>query len=258
MILSLRHFNQKGSAIVSVLFAAALLGFVSMHVMQLSKNLDTNYKVDKKHLVYVDFVGSMRSLFENPRFCTQLLSGKNIDSSFTPTGSSLLPMTGTYGNSVVTFDSGWRSPEGLVLDRVILESEATPVRANIRRDIPTSPNITATNAIVKVFAKEGTPSLTISKFDHLKIELMLYYTVVGGVRTLYSCFGRYGDGALCTVTGGAYNAGIVGTNRTSCEPDLNCFISKAGIVSNPALCVAPYVPIDISATLFQCQWCNQN
>jgi len=258
MILFDRHHGQRGSAIVYVLFAAGMLGAVAMHVMQLSKNLDTNYRVDKKHLVYNDFVSHMRTMFENPLYCTQLLSGKDIDDSFTATEANLLPFSGKYGNSSVNFVNGWRSPEGLVLDKIVVESEATPVRSNVRRDIPSSPNLTASNAVIKIYAKEGTPSLSIAKFDHLKIEIMLYYSLVAGVKTLYSCFGRYGDGALCTLSGGTYNVGVVGANRASCEPDLNCFISKQGIITDPALCLAPYQAIQIAANMYQCQWCNQN
>ncbi|GAB4417656.1 MAG: hypothetical protein OHK0056_26680 [Bacteriovoracaceae bacterium] len=250
--------NQKGSALVILLVASLAIALLGMHIMQLTKQMESVNHHDQKQLAHIQFTNGLRKILENPGRCTNALQGKDIEDAFSPDGLDILPFAEKYAGQDVIFQSNWRSPEGAILDRIVLNVDPTVVRNNIRRDIPSSPVLTAFNATLTVFSKEGTPSMKSGKHDYLKIEIMLYSRVVGGKRNLYSCFGKYGDGALCTISGGAYNTGAVLSGRAACEPDENCFVSKVGLVTNPSLCISPFTPFEIAAGMYECHWCNQN
>ncbi len=287
--------SRSGSALIYVLIASVTMMTSGLYLMQQLTGVESSFRNNKNRQSYTRLVSYLRVKFEDPHTCTEMLKDKNIESSFSSSGTSLLPVSLAYGGGTQTVNSGWKSPDGAVIDKLVLHSESTSVRTPIRRDIASSPLFTAVNAKLSVYTKKGTPPLKLSKYEHFKIELMLYYKITSGSRKLYSCFGRYTEGALCTLSGGAYNTGIVSPGAAACEPDLDCFISKEGVTQatiNPITflaalqaggfsgssipsgipvgvpsqfaqaasvnCNPPFVAYYVGPSRFQCMWCNRN
>lgn len=248
--------NQKGNAFVMILVLGAAVAAASVYLMDLSVTAEKSIKIISDREKYLRLNHVMREVFLSPTLCTAALSGKDINQAFDPDGLSLLPFTANIGGVNENIDGNWKSGEGLKLKDIKLFVSGADIRTGIKRDIAGSPSLNAINGEIWIQADRGTPSLNLPKYEDLRVPVMIYYEPTAG-RSLYSCFGNAGEGALCTLMGGVYNSySPIGT-RPRCEPFAKCHLDGQG-AQTVLNCTAPFQKVQISTGMFLCQWCNQN
>lgn len=250
--------SQAGAAIIIVLIVGASVVGLSVYLMNLVFSVEKDIQTISDREKYLRMNQAFREVFDNPILCTAALSGKNITGAFSPNGMSLLPFTTKIYGSNQNINSSWKSDEFHPLKDIILIAETTPVKTGLLRDIPSPPTLDATNATIRVYAETGTPVLSKPKYEHLNIKVMLYYETTGANRTLYSCFRDNGEGAMCTMIGGVYNAYAAIGNRSRCEPFEKCHLDGQGAGPSSITCTAPFQKVQISPDRYFCQWCNSN
>lgn len=249
------YLNQKGSALILVLFLAAGVSAGAFYLMRLSRNVESQIKVISKKEKYLRLNELLREQFEDPQICTAILSGKSLVGATGLTGVSLLPITTNLLGATETLTNGWRSPVGNNLKDIRLKLEATPLRTGLKRDLPSSPDIDAVNGEIYISTQEGTPSLRVAKHIPLRVPVMVYLDST--TNALYACFSSTGGPAMCTLSGGIFNSYGTGS-KPECEPYSKCHLDGQGIVSDATHCTSPFTAIRTGPGSYFCQWCNQN
>lgn len=248
--------NQQGGALAMVMVFSLAVGAAAFYVVNMSNVIEKKIAWTTNRERYETLIDIMRPQFLDPMICTSSLSGKNISSAFSTDGMSLLPFSMNILGTNSTLTSNWRTPAGNKLQdiRLILET-GTPVKTAIKRDLASAPNLNAQIGKIQITTTKGTPSLKVAKHEQFNINVMVYYT---DDHSLYSCFDIAGEAAMCTYTGGVYNAYSVTGNKSRCEPFSTCYLQGNGVVGNNSSCTTPFTPGNIGVNLYICQWCNQN
>lgn len=249
--------NEDGSSIIFILVLGVAVAAASVYLMEMSVTVEKGIQTISNREKYLRLNTTLRGVFNAPTLCTAAFSGKNISDGLTADGVSLLPFTANIGGVNEVINGNWRSDEGLQIEDIRLYLEPADLKTGLRRDIAGSPVLNAVNGTIRIRTNKGTPALNLAKFAHLNVPVTIYYEPIGGNRILYSCFSHNGEGALCTLMGGVYNAYAAIGTRPRCEPFIKCHLDGQGALSS-ITCTAPFNQVQISDTMFMCQWCNQN
>ncbi|MBT7609705.1 MAG: DUF1554 domain-containing protein, partial [Bacteriovoracaceae bacterium] len=287
-------FNQKGSALLQIMFVIIALAAIAQYSMQRQDVTLNAVKKDVRRTSYDNFVIGMRNLLAEPTSCYALLNGQDW------INGDIIINTG-YGEVPGPIGVGWVNSEEKIYiatpqlrfntdiaapivgscsnvdyeTKFDCESNAatwTAERDYIRTGFHDSadPGYQVWKGAVRFKPMETHPVTGKSMYPlaYLKsqyvIDLVFYIdnsTVPG---TIVNCFGEKSSANACTMTGGSYDSrdNAFFNSNVRCQPDLECWDSGQGIINNVGNCVTPYdsgfiVGYD-AGFKYMCKWCNQN
>jgi hypothetical protein len=263
--------SQSGSAILMALFGMMALAGAAYIVAQTMSNSDKVLQHDSRRGSYRELVTLVRNHLYAGNNCTLAIGRKSGLEPGVALFGALLPgglMSGddislpiTINGVSETLQPLWNR-NGIKLKTIKLKIDGTarPQSVRIHNDLIPKTAAYATLAIVP-----ENQSINILKqdasgkyeYEDLFIRLFVYYEEVAGEKRIYSCANPSGEAAFCTTAlGGAYTHASDVSSELRCQPDLQCFQHKNGVVATGAPCALPYLSVPVGKTLQMCNWCH--
>lgn len=269
----LRSLDQAGAGLLTAMMTFVALGGATFYV---SKSMNQNQNILHKNAkmeAHRELVDMMRNYLYAGNNCTQALKPD-------PTLPGVSLVTGVVGSGTgdpvqFTMKMGqvdqllkpdFVTPAGVKVKSIRLKIDNI-VRSPVRIHLDPLPK-TAANATLLV---ETTNAVNLMKRDvagtmmneHLQIKLFVYYEEVGGVKQIYSCHDPSSEAAFCTnVMKGAYyhDNSTAANSESRCQPDLQCFYYKSGLISVTDPCPSPFSASTEAGNsgLRSCSWCHPN
>lgn len=265
-------FNQKGAGIVLVLIVCSLVGAAALYLMDMTKVSEQKIALDAKVQSYQSLVKIVTNQLHSGNTCSNVLAGTVLTpDAFSTKGISIqldlkLPMNSKilkapppYVPPAVPRDVWFLSGGTSIKDVQLFINER--VRTPVHKAAAGSPTWVAAKGYVLIIPAHPGVGVKLTRGRQYRIPIFLYYSDAGGGnKRLESCSDPTGDAYFCTLMGGTYDFTETIEDR-KCQPDRSCFPYKAGLVTSPGSCPAPYVASSIGFTgsdLYLCDWCNQN
>lgn len=255
--------NEKGVALLPVIFVSVILGGLSMYSISRMDNTAKYEKSDNVRVSYQNFVNSMRTLLNEATSCYAILNGQNFVNGDIVLNTSYGDVAGPIGvNWVNTKENVYiATPRIRVGDfiRTGVFTSADPGYQIFKGQIFFQPMSNHPNTGEKLF------DLGFSRAADDPYIINLVFYVDPGTQEIVNCFGETSSAGACTMAGGSYdsrdNAAYGADVR--CHPDLECWESGQGIINDVGNCVAPYdYGFIVGRTggnfKYMCKWCNPN
>lgn len=267
--------NELGASMVLVALAISAVSAGGLMMAKMMASSQQGIVNDYRIQSYRQMVDSARKALYADLGCTQAMgrtsSGPGIDLTTAISnpngadatidvpmgGSSILKLgAGEFPNLPISSVKIKVSPplsdtSGYIRDRVRIHGDAVP-KVAAEMTIIVEPDVPGLN----IYKKDPVTGNYI--YEDLFIKLFIYYEPVGGTNRLYSCHNPAGDAPLCTLTQqGAFTLDPTLSSQLKCQPDVQCFVSKQGIIDTATACVAPYTTENkLSETKKSCSWCS--
>lgn len=220
---------------------------------------------------------SLQSQLEDPLLCTTALAGEtlnvnpafyaDIDKGLTDVSSLKIG----FAESPGPIGPGWKSESmGIQISKIQLKvtrratylGNVGPVNRFITYDWPNLSNVNKNKQAkyyVDVLFRFAGSTWNAYKDDR---PVKIAASVDPATNKIVQCHGVLSVAEVCEAAGGAFDASSNSLPEQRCNPDLICFNSKVGLVTQKNLCVYPYEPTAvgmISGTQnYLCSWCNRN
>jgi hypothetical protein len=264
--------NQVGAGMMMAMMVMGAMGGAGMIIAEMflnsqSKVLQRDARIEAyRHMVDL----TRRNLYASNN-CSMLLGsgGDRLDITSAmgkPEGAEIkLPLK--LGPDNLTYlEPGWKSSTGTSIKAVHLKLMGQPLRAgpaSVRIHNDPVPKVAQLAQIilepdhrgVNIFKKNDDGSFV---HENLFIRLMLYHETVDGQTRIHSCFDPASEAAFCTVgLRGAYNTDVsLPAMQRGCQPDLQCFTYRQGIMPLGSACPAPYTATQVGGGMQVCNWCH--
>jgi hypothetical protein len=234
-------------------------------LMDMNKVSDKKLSLDAKVASYRSLVPIVQNHLHSGNTCSNVLQGTILTpDAFSTKGISIqLNLNLPMNNKILKAPNGrdvWFLNNGTSIKDVQLFVNER-VRAPVRKAAAGSPIWVAAKGYILIIPGHPGVGVKLARGKKFRIPIFLYYSDAGGGnKKLESCSDPAGDAYFCTFSGGAYDYAAT-TEEMKCQPDRSCFPYKAGLVSSPGSCPAPYVASLIGfmgSNLYLCDWCNQN
>jgi hypothetical protein len=255
--------NDKGAGLVLVLIVCSLVGAAAVYLMNISKETDKKLTNDARVLSYNALVQMVTNKLHTGKGCTNALANLNISGAFNRDGMPIsLDLQLDINNKRLKAASGrdiWFLEGGTIVKDVKLFVHEK-VRAPVRLAFPNSPVMTGAKGYIQIIPGHPGVGINLIRNRNLRIPIFLLYTGGAGSAVMVSCSAPNAEAFFCTSIGGAYDPDAA-TEDTRCQPDRTCFAYKAGIVTSPGACPAPYQSSPLGwmgQQLYLCEWCNPN
>lgn len=272
--------NQRGSMLLIVVTAGVLLAFVSTSLMYMLSESAVSGGKRSDHEAYLAMVASLRSQLEDPLQCYSIMGGIQAPVNLKNKKSGLT-LNWTYGGSTDSFKNGWRIPGSkLTIKDISIQNSGmlqvknsagdTQIRTVRIKTGDALRNYRTVALRVHVEPKELTvsfredpagaaePPEAISRMARRENEIRILANIDSSNK-IYNCFGFESMGAICQLSGGAFNH--LGPANMRCQPDLRCF--TAGAVSATDACPSPYKAFQIGLDKdgnkkYMCRLCRED
>jgi hypothetical protein len=265
--------NNRGSALVQVLFVVIIIAVTAQHAMQRITLTGETSKNNDRRTAYGNFVKGMRNLLEEPTSCYQLLQGENFV-------NGAIKINTDFGNAKGPITAGWYDTvENVYIGepqiRFNPDSAALVDKDYIRDGYYDSadPAYRVWKGTIRFKPMTNHPKTGKRMFDlgferasdEQYIIDLVFYISIGPNPVIMNCFGAKSPANACTMTGGSYDSrdNAVFNSNVRCQPDVECRDSSQGIVNDFSDCVAPYDQSFLVGRVggtfkYMCKWCNQN
>ena len=256
---------------MTVMMSMVALGGIAAYIAGVVGNSEKILRKNGRSEAYREIISMVRSNLYAGNNCTVALGrqgtvkGAKLSEAFSASSEGddvEIPMT--IGQADLIMRPGWKSRHGIEIDSIKLKIDGPARSAPVRIHGDPTPK-SAAYATLYISPKNNVVNLKKQERDgtllntNLFIKLFVYYEEIDGERTVFSCADPTGEAAFCTTALlGAYNPDPAVDSALRCQPDVNCFNYKSGIVPSSSSCPAPYSKRSVGMGYASCTWCNPN
>lgn len=263
---------------VLAMTAFAAMGAGAFMLGDIFINNNEVLRKDARTESYRHLVESVRKNLFAGNNCTMALgsaagSGRVIAAAMTPGGIGApidIPMK--LGDEQMLLGPNWKAKTGTSIKRIMVQlakpgrkDPLTGLESNVRLTLSPGNTKILKAGYFRIIIEPDHKGINVWKKDdagkyvneNLFIPIYAYYDAT--TSEIYSCFDPSSDATFCTeVMKGAYNHDPNLASDLRCQPDLQCFQAKGGVLDAGLPCDLPYKPLKIGKTSQMCTWCHED
>ncbi len=262
---------------VLAMMAFAAMGAGAFMLGDIFINNNEVLRKDARTEAYRHLVGSVKKNLFAGNNCTNALgsasgSGRTIAAALVPGLGAPIDIPIKLGDEQMLLGPDWKAKTGTSIRRIMVQlvkpgrkDPISGLESNVRLTLSPGNTKILKAGYFRIIIEPDHKGINVWKKDaagkyineNLFIPIFAYYDATSS--EIYSCFDPASDATFCTeVQKGAYNHDSNIPSELRCQPDLQCFQAKGGVLDSGQPCEAPYLPLKIGKTAQFCTWCNEN